>query len=213
MARTENPLDALAGNMPTEAPDPFATMAAADAPASNFQAANKQLQLTPQEQFLYQMHLNNLAAGGVSNPAGGTSTLFVVTFEIGGKTYVIPTVWNGQILPPAQALEMARKTGLEKFPSYKDDQEAGQRYHKMHDFMEQDLERLNTPAPGKSRSSIDGGVQLAGDVVKMPGAATPPQRVFNALKTDDLNKLTTQRTLMRALGGGADVLPIKPEDK
>jgi hypothetical protein len=66
---------------------------------------------------------------------------------------------------------------------------------------------------GQPRSSIEGGVQVAGDVVKMPGAATPGERVFNALTTDDLNKLTTQRTLMRALGGGADVLPINPDEK
>ncbi len=51
-----------------------------------------------------------------------------------------------------------------------------------------------------------------GNVIRMPGAATPQGRVFNALSTDDLNKLTTNRTLMNALGGGAKVLPFTPDD-
>jgi hypothetical protein len=121
---------------------------AATAPAStaapsydmtNYNAANTQLKLNPQEQALYQMHLQNLhGAGGVDNPDGSRSTLYQTTFELDGKNYVIPTVWGGKILTPDQAQQMAKQYGIDKFPSYGSDQEAEARYQQMHGFMEQD---------------------------------------------------------------------------
>jgi hypothetical protein len=105
----------------------------------NYKSALEKLKLNEQEQFLYQLHAQNLAAGGVANPKGGTSTLFAATFEIGGKTYVIPTVWNGQILQPDQALAQAKAIGLDKFPSYGSEDEAEARYDAMHGYMEKDL--------------------------------------------------------------------------
>jgi hypothetical protein len=217
-------LDALSGR---ELPVPAAAQSVEPLSSPAFTAAKDILGLTPQEQNLYQLHLHNLSQGGVPNQ-GQTSTLFSATFEIGGKTYVIPTVWNGQILEPNAALEQARHIGLDQFPSYASEQEAQKRYDKMHQFFEHDLKEfktqskakpagpgapLNIVPPGIPHSQADQSTKLAGDVVKMPGAATPPERISNALKTEDLNKLSTQRTLMRALGGGAQVLPIKPEDK
>ena len=110
---------------------------------SNYKAAVAQINLNPQEQALYQMHLQNLyGSGGVNNlpdaqnPQGSRSTLYQSTFEIDGKNYVIPTVWGGKILPPDQALQMARQYGLDKFPSYGSDKEAEARYQQMHGFME-----------------------------------------------------------------------------
>ena len=113
---------------------------------SNFQAATQQMKLNPQEQALYQMHLQNLyGAGGVDNdgsdpnlPAGSRSTLYQTTFEVEGKNYVVPTVWGGKILPPDQAFQMAQQYGLDKFPAYPSDQEAEVRYQQMHGYMEKD---------------------------------------------------------------------------
>jgi glyoxylate carboligase len=106
---------------------------------SNYNAAVSQMQLNPQEQALYQMHLSNLyGTGGVNNADGSRSSLYQTTFEIEGKNYVIPTVWGGKILPPDQALQMAKQYGLDKFPSYGSDEEAEARYQQMHGYMEKD---------------------------------------------------------------------------
>lgn len=57
-----------------------------------------------------------------------------------------------------------------------------------------------------------GRFQVAGGVVPMPGAATPADRA-EALKIDELNKLTTNRTLSKALGGGAKIIPMSPSSE
>jgi hypothetical protein len=108
-------------------------------PPSKFDEATKTMQLNPQEQALYQLHLQNLyGQGGVNNPDGTRSTLYQITAEIDGKTYVIPTVWSGQIVPPDKAIQLAKQKGLDTFPSYADDKAAEARYRQMHGYMEQD---------------------------------------------------------------------------
>jgi hypothetical protein len=144
-------------------------MAAPDYRENNFDAAMSNLKLNKQEQFLYRMHLQNLRSGGVPNPAGGTSTLFMSTFEIDGKTYVIPTVWKGQIVKPDQALAYAKQMGLEKFPSYDSENEAEKRYNAMHGFMEKDL-----PTPS-SYGGIGGGRSLESTRATAPQTPAPGQ--------------------------------------
>ena len=107
--------------------------------------AHTAMNLTPQEQALYQRHLDNLqGTGGVDNPPtaqnpqGSRSSLFASTFDVDGKTYVIPTVRDGKILPADQAFQAAKAEGLDKFPSYNSRQEADARYGQMHDFMDKD---------------------------------------------------------------------------
>lgn len=56
-----------------------------------------------------------------------------------------------------------------------------------------------------------GRFKVAGDVVQMPGAATPAEHA-SASDVEDINKQMTNRTLRRALGG-AKVLPMTPKDK
>jgi hypothetical protein len=135
---------------PTQA-SPLAPQNAPPAPAqqtaapaydmTNYNAAMSQMQLNPQEQQLYQMHLSNLyGTGGVNNPDGSRSSLYQITANFDGQTYVIPTVWSGQILPPDQAIQMAKQYGLDKFPSYGSDQEAEARYQQMHGYMEKDTQ-------------------------------------------------------------------------
>lgn len=115
------------------------------APSANAAAADQEMKLSPQEKSLYERHLTNLhGPGGVDNPPskdnpeGSRSTIFASTFEIDGKTYIIPTVWDGKILKPDDALAKARAEGLDKFPSYASEDEAEKRYKRLHDFMEQD---------------------------------------------------------------------------
>ena len=135
-----SPLDAAAGPL---GPMPPPQQTTPD--LSNYNAANAAMKLSPQEQNLYQMHLTNLyGLGGVDNPPtpenpqGSRSTLFQATVEVEGKTFVIPTVWGGKIVPPDQALELAKQYGLEKFPSYDSEEAAQSRYDQMHGYMEQD---------------------------------------------------------------------------
>jgi hypothetical protein len=99
---------------------------------------------SPEEKFLYQMHRDNLAAGGLKRPDGSTSTIYNTTVEINGKTYVLPTIWkDGTGVPievsPDAAIERAQKIGLDKFPSYKTEDEAEKRYGEMHEIMEKDM--------------------------------------------------------------------------
>ena len=106
---------------------------------SSFEQAKTDLNLNPQEQALYQRHLTNLTgAGGVDNPDGSRSSLFQSSVEVEGKTYNIPTVWDGKILKPADALARAKQEGIDKFPSYGSEDEAEARYGQMHDYMEKD---------------------------------------------------------------------------
>lgn len=121
------------------ADDAIETIKAATVDRSNLEAADKELHFTPQERALYERHLTNLVGkGGVNNPDGSRSTLFQTSFETDGKTYNVPTVWDGKILKPDEAIARARKEGLDKFPSYGTDEEAEARYEKMHTFMERD---------------------------------------------------------------------------
>jgi hypothetical protein len=117
-------------------------------PPGNLAAADAAMNLTPQERDLYQRHLTNLyGTGGVTNANGSRSTLFQTSFEQDGKTYNVPTVYDGKILPPREAVDRAMKEGLDKFPSYGSEAEAEARYQKMHDFMEKDTTQYNKGNP------------------------------------------------------------------
>lgn len=133
------------------------------APTDNLTAATSALNLTPQEQALYQRHLSNLyGPGGADNdgsnpnlPAGSRSTLYQSPQEYNGKFYNVPTVWNGKVetepytrsdgtvmdVPNKTALDNVAKAGWENFPSYATPDEADARYDKMHAYMEKDTAR------------------------------------------------------------------------
>lgn len=110
----------------------------------NMEAADKTLGgLTPQEKTLYQTHLTNLGGkGGVNNPDGTRSTLFATTVEIDGKTYILPTVYGGQKITPAEAIKKAQAAGLQNFPSYASQADADKRYGQLHEFMEKDTKNF-----------------------------------------------------------------------
>ena len=106
----------------------------------NYDAANAALQLTPQEQALYQRHLSNLwGNGGVTNQDGSRSSLYQMGVTgPGGLTYNLPTVYNGQILSPDSAIQQAAKQGWNTFPSYPTSDAAEARYQAMHNYMDRD---------------------------------------------------------------------------
>lgn len=144
----------------------------------NLEAADAQMQLTPQEKFLYQMHLSNLnGPGGVDNPDGSRSSLYQAVQEHDGKFYNIPTVWNGKIetekwkrpsdgkvfdVPNATAIQNVERTGWNKFPSYNSPEEADERYDKMHGFMEKDTgEFFSRRKSGAATTMVNQGTGAA----------------------------------------------------
>jgi hypothetical protein len=101
------------------------------------------LGLNPQEQNLYRHHLGNLVGpGGVDQPNGARSTVLQMSFERNDRTYNIPTVWNGKVLEPDEAIKRATASGLNNFPSYRDEDTAEARYQRMHAFMNEDVRGL-----------------------------------------------------------------------
>lgn len=123
-------------------------------PASSIDEAQSAINMTPQERFLYGMHVANLnGSGGVDNTDGSRSTLYQSVQPHAGKFYNVPTVWDGKIetekwkhpttgqtfdVPNATALKNVEKIGWDKFPSFATPQEADARYEAMHSFMEKD---------------------------------------------------------------------------
>ena len=107
---------------------------------THLRAAQKDMRLTPAEQDLYKRHLTNLwTPSGVDNPEGSRSTLYqMVEQGPDGRFYNLPTVWDGAILAPDEALQKVDETGWDKFPAYKTPEEADARYRQMHDYMDRD---------------------------------------------------------------------------
>lgn len=107
---------------------------------ANYNAAHAELDMTPEEQALYMRHLSNVnGPGGVDRPDGGRSTLYQMSTQIGDRIYNIPTVWDGKIVRPEQALKLAFMEGIDKFPSYPTIDEAEARYAAMHAYMDRDI--------------------------------------------------------------------------
>jgi len=100
------------------------------------------LHMTPQELNLYNHHINNLVGiGKVRNKNKSISTIRQMTVEMDGRSYNVPTVWDGKILSNRQAMERAAQVGWDKWPSYGSRAAAEQRYNQMHSVMEQDTAR------------------------------------------------------------------------
>ena len=103
---------------------------------------------TPDTVSLYLRHLQNLyGAGGVDNPDGSRSSLYTMNVQMDdGRSYNIPSVYNGQILPPDRSVVDTRPSaignalalGLNNFPSYPSGFAAENRYQQMHNYMDRD---------------------------------------------------------------------------
>ena len=130
---------------------------------NNLATAQKDLNLSQEETFLYKTHLKNLnGSGKVLNDNGSISTLYQTSVGVGDKTYNIPTVWGGKILSEDAAFEKAKSVGLNKFPSYGSEKEAEARYSDMHKYMEGDVQNyLKQSASGVKDLGI-GSVNVLG---------------------------------------------------
>jgi hypothetical protein len=108
-------------------------------PTDNFSRAMAALNLTPEEQALYMRHLANLyGTGGVDNPDGSRSSLLQMNVGMGDRAYNLPSVYDGQILSPDNAIARAVQSGLGQFPSYASPFQAENRYQQIHNYMDAD---------------------------------------------------------------------------
>ena len=105
--------------------------------------AQQAMQLTPQERMLYARHLSNLnGTGKVVQPNGSVSTLYQMSVTgPDHKIYNIPSIYDGKMVTPQEAIQRAEREGWQYFPSYPDAKTAEARYQQMHGYMEQDLTR------------------------------------------------------------------------
>jgi hypothetical protein len=107
-----------------------------------FNEATQKLALTPQEQYLYWYHLNNLYSDGkIQNPDNSVSTVEqAVVMGPGGQYYNIPTVWGGQQVDIQTAQQNAGQAGWHNWPSYPTPEAADARYERIHPYFEQDVD-------------------------------------------------------------------------
>ena len=107
----------------------------------NYLRATKEMSLTPQEQYLYQHHLDNLhGTGKVMQPGGDISTILqTVVPGPDNRYYNIPMVWDGKVLSREAAGAKAAEVGWDKWPSYDTPRAADTRYMQMHSYMDRDV--------------------------------------------------------------------------
>lgn len=97
-------------------------------------------QLSAEELNALKYHRKNLGGGHALNRPGGDLTTFMGAIgDLGdGKQTLIPTYWEGKVLPFPEAAQRAMKSGI-AFPSYPDIETALQREKYIHDIMENDV--------------------------------------------------------------------------
>lgn len=121
----------------------------------NFAAAKATLDMTPQEQALYQRHVDNLTGpGGVDHPNGDRSTIYQAVVNHDGMFYNIPTVWDGAIISTDQAVKRVAEEGWDKFPKYATPMAAEFRYAQMHDYMEKDTAAYMQQKDGVPKANV-----------------------------------------------------------
>ena len=138
--------------------DPLEDWKATHRANRNYWAALHELNLTPQEQHVYNHHRQNFNNGGVPHPDGSISTFLNFTTDAGtNRQYILPQVWDNQILDQRAATARAVKEGLDKWPSYPTWQEAEKRYQQIHKYMERDTvdRRLNANPIGQPPGATD----------------------------------------------------------
>lgn len=110
---------------------------------------------SPEEKNLYNHHYGNLSGGKYIDSESGRSTVKAITVGVDGRTYVIPTIWDGKELSGEDAFRKAQSEGLTRFPSYGSEQEAQARYEQMHRYMDSDVQKslkdnpMKGPTPSK----------------------------------------------------------------
>jgi hypothetical protein len=153
--------------------------------SNNFSAAMSTLNMTPQEQNLYQHHLDNLSGDGkVTQPNGDISTVLQAVVGHDGLFYNIPLVWDGKTLSPDDAAKRAGAQGWQNWPAYATADAADARYAQMHNFMEKDtanfIRQQSDSAPAVAALQPAGYTPAA-------GGSVPPQQSAATMPTSPLH--------------------------
>lgn len=110
--------------------------------SQHFEAAKRNLNLSKQEENLYQHHLDELSYGGLKRPTGEVSSAYATTVpsEDGTKQILIPTIQDGKQLDQAGIRSSTLYPWADSgyFPSYSSPEEAQARYQEIHNYMERD---------------------------------------------------------------------------
>jgi len=110
----------------------------------------------------------------VKNDDGSKSNVLLGGYEINGKEYVIPTMVGGKKLTPKQAVAVARKNGLENYPSF-DSVEAGEKFaQKYHSKFGEDGKLIDQPAPAEQSSTSGKTVTIQNEKGESEGKFTIP---------------------------------------
>ena len=87
---------------------------------------NASINMDDRDDRLVAHHYNNIATGNsVLNENGSLSTIRSTSVGINGRTYVLPTVWEGKIVDVETAINNAKNAegGLNSWPNFPDTEE------------------------------------------------------------------------------------------
>jgi hypothetical protein len=87
---------------------------------------NASINMDDRDDRLVAHHYNNIATGNsVLNENGSLSTIRSTSVGINGRTYVLPTVWEGKIVDIETAINNAKNAegGLSSWPNFPDTEE------------------------------------------------------------------------------------------
>jgi|SRR5262245_10193819 len=97
------------------------------------------------QRYTYQHHYNNLLKGGVKQKDDSTSTFRAIGVDIGGKYYMLPTIWDGKQVSNKEAVKRAKEVGLDSFISDKRRDRAEKMYEDVHQKMMEDMTNPKSP--------------------------------------------------------------------
>jgi len=147
---------------------------------------------TPQEKFLYEHHLQNLAMPEAQNEDGTHSSLLATTMSFGDKTYILPSIYNGKRFDKPEDIEReARNVGLENFPSYASPEEAD-----AYDYAPVDKARI---AQNRARVAVGSPTTVKAKLMPLIEATEAQELMVTTMIYDHTARRRSYELLPRAL--------------
>jgi|TARA_R100000482_G_scaffold96580_1_gene40940 hypothetical protein len=106
---------------------------------------------------LTEHHLNNIANNNsVQNTDGTISTIRTISFESDGKTYLVPTVFDGKILSNEEAIDRAFNEGVfEVFPTLAEAEAFDEKIHSANPVLGGQMSAISQDEAQQILSSLD----------------------------------------------------------
>lgn len=160
--------------------------------------------LSPQERNLIAYHRKNLIDGTFLDDEQGLTTVYITGVNgPDGRIYNVPGFADNRRLTPEEALDRAKRVGLNKYPSYATIEEADAAAERVHSVIENDADTFRRVS-GQTEPVIKNVVPFGREVTN-PDTGEPEDTIATAQ-----NDISIIRTLLKHndLGGG----PIADED-